>query len=65
MWLEQKTEGSRNQRIRLDKAPWTPEKFARKFAKHVSWLFVGFVTGLTFVGYFYPIKELVGDLATF
>jgi len=63
MWLEQKTEGSRNQRIRLDKAPWSPQKTARKIAKHGSWLFVGFVTGLTFVGYFYPIKQLVPDLA--
>jgi cytochrome c oxidase accessory protein FixG len=65
MWLEQKTEGSRNQRIRLDKSPWSAEKIARKIAKHGSWLFVGFVTGLTFVGYFYPIKDLVYDLATF
>ncbi len=64
MWLEQKTEGSRNQRIRLDKAPWSAEKVSKRVAKHGSWLFVGFVTGLTFVGYFYPIKELVPDFAT-
>lgn len=65
MWLEQKTEGSRNQRIRLDKAPWSLEKAGKKIAKHGSWLFVGFVTGFTFVGYFYPIKELLPALATF
>ena len=64
MWIEQKTEGSRNQRMKLDKAPWSLEKIARKIAKHGGWLFVGFVTGMTFVGYFYPIKELVYDLAT-
>ena len=64
MWLEQVCEGSRNQRIKLDKAPWSLEKVARKTAKHSSWLFVGFVTGLTFVGYFYPIKQLVPALAT-
>jgi cytochrome c oxidase accessory protein FixG len=64
MWLEQVCEGSRNQRIKLDKAAWSPEKVARKTAKHGSWLFVGFVTGLTFVGYFYPIKQLVPALAT-
>jgi len=64
MWLEQKTEGSRNQRIKLDKAPWSASKLAKKAAKHGSWLFVGFVTGLTFVGYFYPVKDLVFDLAT-
>ena len=30
MWLEQKTEGSRNQRMKLDKGPWSLEKSARK-----------------------------------
>jgi len=62
MWLEQKTEGSRNQRVKLDKAPWSVEKLTRKVAKHASWLFVGFVTGFTFVGYFYPIRELLPGL---
>jgi len=65
MWLEQKAEGSRNQRIKLDKAPWSAEKVARKIAKHGSWLFMSFVTGLTFVGYFYPIRDLAWDLASF
>jgi cytochrome c oxidase accessory protein FixG len=65
MWLEQKTEGSRNQRMKLDKAPMSVEKIARKTAKHGSWLFVGLVTGMTFVGYFYPIRELVADFAMF
>lgn len=30
MWIEQKFEGSRNQRIRLDKGPWTGEKCCAK-----------------------------------
>jgi cytochrome c oxidase accessory protein FixG len=65
MWLEQKTEGSRNQRIKLDEVPWSIDKAFKKIAKHASWMFVGFATGLTFVGYFYPIKDLVWDLVTF
>ena len=64
MWLEQKTEGSRNQRMKLDKGPWTREKILKKSAKHISWLYVGYVTGFTFVGYFYPIRELLPDLWT-
>jgi len=64
MWLEQKSEGSRNQRVKLDKAPWSLEKIGRKTAKHGSWLFVGFVTGFTFVGYFSPIRELLADLVS-
>jgi cytochrome c oxidase accessory protein FixG len=64
MWLEQQTEGSRNQRVRLDKAPWSAQKILKKGAKHGSWLFVAFVTGMTFVGYFYPIRDLARDLFT-
>jgi cytochrome c oxidase accessory protein FixG len=64
MWLEQKTEGSRNQRIKNDKMPWSAQKITRKLAKHGSWLFVAFATGMTFVGYFYPIRSLAWELGT-
>jgi|TARA_R100000005_G_scaffold96203_2_gene81435 cytochrome c oxidase accessory protein FixG len=64
MWIEQRFEGSRNQRMRLDKAPWSLEKVVRKVLKHGGWLFMAFLTGMTFVGYFYPIRELLPDLLT-
>tara|TARA_R110002073_G_scaffold25542_7_gene84540 strand:- start:2089 stop:3498 length:1410 start_codon:yes stop_codon:yes gene_type:complete len=64
MWIEQRFEGSRNQRMRLDKAPWSMEKLGRKVLKHGGWLFIAFLTGMTFVGYFYPIRELLPDLLT-
>ena len=64
MWLEQKTEGSRNQRIKTDKMPWSAQKAMRKLAKHGSWLFVAFATGMTFVGYFYPIRSLAWEMGT-
>lgn len=62
MWIEEKVEGSRNQRIKLDKASNDISKVSKKALKHFLWLFVAFATGLTFVGYFYPIRELVPDL---
>ncbi|MEH6581953.1 MAG: cytochrome c oxidase accessory protein CcoG [Halioglobus sp.] len=65
MWLEQHTEGSRLQRIKLDKAPWSLQKVFKKTAKHSSWLFVAFATGMTFVGYFYPMRQLSLELVTF
>jgi cytochrome c oxidase accessory protein FixG len=65
MWLEYKTEGDRSKRMKLDKMPWNVEKIARKGSKHGSWILIGFLTGLTFVGYFTPIRELVVDLFTF
>ncbi|PHX41249.1 (Fe-S)-binding protein [Pseudomonas sp. NZIPFR-PS2] len=51
-------------RIKLDKAPMGANKFLRKFSKHTLWLLIGFVTGMTFVGYFSPIRELVFDFFT-
>lgn len=62
MWLEQKTEGTRNQRIRLDAEPTSVKKITKKLSKHTTWLAVSFATGLTFVGYFTPIAELSVNL---
>lgn len=62
LWCEKIAEGDRNQRIKLDKAPMSANKFLRRLLKHVLWLSVGFLTGLTFVGYFAQIRELIPDL---
>jgi cytochrome c oxidase accessory protein FixG len=59
MWCEKITEGDRNQRIKLDQAPHSAGKLLRKSAKHGLWLLLGLATGLTFVGYFTPIRELL------
>ncbi|CAM3673764.1 cytochrome c oxidase accessory protein CcoG [Parendozoicomonas haliclonae] len=64
IWVEKITEGDRNKRMRLDKAPMSLNKFFRKFAKHLIWLLISMAVGITFVGYFTPIRELVGDLVT-
>ncbi|MEH6552095.1 MAG: cytochrome c oxidase accessory protein CcoG [Pseudomonadales bacterium] len=61
MWAEQVTEGSRNQRIKLDKQPFGLNKLYRKSLKHGIWLGIAFVTGFTFVGYFSPIEILISD----
>lgn len=62
MWCEKVTEGDRNQRMKLDKQSMSGEKFARKAAKHSLWILIGLVTGLTFVGYFSPIRDLIPSL---
>ncbi len=64
MWVEERIEGGRNKRMKLDKAPRSAEKVAKKSAKHLAWLLIALATGLTFVGYFYPIRELIADLFT-
>ncbi len=64
MWCEKITEGERNQRIKLQAAPWSPDKLARRSAKHTLWLGISVLTGLTFVGYFTPIRPLAAELLT-
>lgn len=59
MWIEWLTEGDRNARIRLDRGPWTATKVGRKAAKHAGWLLLATVVGVTFVGYFIPIRDLL------
>jgi len=65
MWAEKVTEGDRNQRMKLDKAPMSGQKLLRRMAKHGIWLGVALLTAITFVGYFTPIRQLVPDLLTF
>lgn len=62
IWLEEFFEGSRHQRIKLDKSPASLKKWAKKGAKHLSWLIIAVATAVTFVGYFYPIRALTSEL---
>ncbi len=59
IWAEHVCEGDRNKMIKLDKQGWSLEKVGRKGAKHFLWLLIAFVTGITFVGYFTPVRELL------
>ena len=59
LWVERKIEGDRVARIRLDGEPLSARKFGKKAAKHAVWAAIGLWTGITFVGYFTPIRELV------
>jgi cytochrome c oxidase accessory protein FixG len=65
MWIERKIEGERPARMKLDAQPMNPRKLRIKVVKHALWLLVALWTGITFVGYFTPIKELVGNLRSF
>ena len=63
MWVERRFEGDRLARIKLDAAPWTARKLARKGAKQGVWLAIGLWTGFTFVAYFTPARALFADAA--
>ena len=58
IWMEQFTEGTRSQRMKLDKAPWSVAKFRKKASKQFLWITFSMWTGFTFIGYFTPIREL-------
>ncbi|MYM32975.1 cytochrome c oxidase accessory protein CcoG [Duganella sp. FT94W] len=65
LWIERKIEGPRSARIALDRQPLSVKKAGKKTAKHLAWLAVALWTGFTFVGYFTPIKHLMGEVWTF
>jgi cytochrome c oxidase accessory protein FixG len=65
LWIEKITEGDRPQRMKLDAEPWSTRKLARKSVKHVAWATLSLWTGLTFVGYFTPIRDLVQESLSF
>ena len=64
IWMEQLTEGTRSQRMKLDKAPWSWNKLRRKGSKQFLWITFSLWTGFTFVGYFSPIRELSHEIMT-
>ncbi|WP_122033465.1 cytochrome c oxidase accessory protein CcoG [Aliivibrio sp. EL58] len=65
IWFEEKLEGPANKRRKQDQLKMTSNLLARKALKHLAWVAIAIATGLTFVGYFVPVKELVVDVFTF
>ena len=64
-WIEEKIEGNRAQRMKLDQAPLSARKVGTKAAKFGAWGLLSLWTGFTLVGYFTPIRELVQEATTF
>ena len=58
LWIERKVEGDRPQQQKLDKSPMGLHKFRIKATKHFIWIVFSLYTGLTFVGYFSPMREI-------
>ena len=62
LWVERRFEGDRSARMRRDARGFAPDRLIRITAKHLVWLLIGLWTGLTFVGYFTPIRDLLAQL---
>ena len=62
--IERWIEGDRNARIKLDKAPWSANKFFKRLSKHITWLMIALVTGGAWVFYFADAPTLLRNLLT-
>ncbi|MCL2830476.1 MAG: cytochrome c oxidase accessory protein CcoG [Betaproteobacteria bacterium] len=64
-WIESKVEGPRPARIKLEAGPRNGRWWRLKIVKHALWALVALWTGVTFVGYFSPMRELMEHMAAF
>ena len=64
IWMERWVEGSRQQQMKLAEQPWNMEKLRKRVLKQFLWISFSLFTGLVFVGYFVPIRELIPDFFT-
>jgi cytochrome c oxidase accessory protein FixG len=64
VWLEAKLEGNPAQRHKLDQAPWTARKIAIKGAKHLLWIAIGVLTGISFSAWFTDAWAYWGHLVS-
>lgn len=62
--VEQFIEGDRNARMRLDAAPWSIDKLAKRVVKHGVWLVIGAATGGAWIFYFADAPTLFADFFT-
>ncbi len=62
--IERLIEGPREQQIKLDKAPWTSSKLAKKTLKHVIFVLLAMIVAHVFVGYFvapWKLWAMIGE----
>ncbi|MEX2479472.1 MAG: cytochrome c oxidase accessory protein CcoG [Gammaproteobacteria bacterium] len=59
LWMERHIEGNRQQRQKLDRAPWSARKLRIKGTKQLVWVVFSLLTGFTFVAYFTPATSLL------
>ena len=64
IWFEEKLEGARNKRMKLDQLPWNFNKLWRKTAKHTAWIAISLLTAMPFVSYFVPSREVYIEVFT-
>ncbi len=61
IWVERIVEGDRGARIRLDKAPMSVSKAAKRLIKYALWLVISMATGGAWIFYFADAPSLAQD----
>ena len=64
MWVERIIQGDRNERMRLDKAPWSVEKLRKKALTHAAWVIIAAATGGAWILYFNDAPTMTVALLT-
>lgn len=62
LWIDRLVEGDRNKRLKLEKEPWNARKIRIKLTKYLIIFVVAAWTGITFAGWFTPIRQFVPDI---
>jgi cytochrome c oxidase accessory protein FixG len=62
--VERAIEGDRNQRMKLDSAPWSTSKLGKRVLKHAVWIFIGVATGGAWIFYFADAPTLLMNFLT-
>ena len=64
LWMERLVEGSRQQQMKLDQAPWSARKLRIKATKQLLWVSFSAWTGFSFVSFFTPATRLAHEIVT-
>jgi cytochrome c oxidase accessory protein FixG len=64
MLVERLIEGDRNERMRLDRAPFSASKAVKKVTKHAAWLAIAAATGGAWVFYFVDAPTTLRNIFT-
>lgn len=64
MWVERLIQGDRNERMKLDKGPWTAAKWRKKAATHAAWVAISAATGGAWIMYFADAPTVTVELFT-
>lgn len=62
IWIEERLEGSRNKRRKLDQGKGSSSQKLRRLLKFVIWGLLSLATAVTALAYFYPLEIWLADL---